>query len=295
MVPNSYRLSLWERVGVRAGNLIMALAIDSKADPKAVAVARAVYDAVPLDTVILFGSRARGDYRPDSDIDLMLIHTERVSKEDYQKASQAAFEAIERIYGTRWIGVDLLTMPKSTYLRCRGGINHVTAQAARDGVDMNGDKQEYERDPEPFDWGDIRQRVTTANRNLRDLEAGVAASMSQEIIGFLAQQAVENVLKAWISAAGAEYRNTHQLSELLGIIKQIPEEQETPAGEELYWLTEYAVRYRYEGATLEMDDPIELYERIVFVVEAIEVRIKALTGVDELPRYTPPGQRRDDE
>ena len=46
----------------------MALAVNtksgSKADPKAVAVARAVYDAVPLDTVILFGSRARGDYRP---------------------------------------------------------------------------------------------------------------------------------------------------------------------------------------------------------------------------------------
>lgn len=277
----------------------MALAINtnsgSKADPKAVAVARAVYDAVPLDTVILFGSRARGDYRPDSDIDLMLIHTERMSKEDYRKASEAAHDAIDRIYGTRRIGVDLLDIPKSTYLRCRGGINHVTAQAARDGVDMNGEKPEYEPDPEPFDWHDVRQRVVTANRNLRDLEAGLAASLSQEIIGFLAQQTVENILKAWISAAGVGYRNTHQLSELLSIIKNIPEEQDTSASEELLWLTRYAVRYRYEGAVLEMDDPIELYERIEFVVEAIEERIKALTGVDELPRYTPPGQRHDDE
>ena len=269
----------------------MALAIDSKADPKAVAVARAVYDAITLESVILFGSRARGDYRPDSDIDLMLIHTERVSNKDYQKASVVAHDAVERIYDTRWIGVDLLTMPKSTYLRCRGGINHVAAQAARDGVDMNGEKPEYEPDSAPFDWHDVQQRVITANRNLIDLEAGVAASMSQEIIGFLAQQTVENALKAWISAAGAEYRNTHQLSELLGIIKNMPEEQDTSASEELLWLTRYAVRYRYEGAVLEMDDPIELYERILFAVEAIEERIKALTGVDELPRYTPPGQR----
>ena len=273
----------------------MTLATQSKADPKAVAVARAVYDAIPLDTVILFGSRARGDHRPDSDIDLMLICTEHVSNKDYQKASEAARNAVERIYGTDWVGVDLVPIPKRTYLRCRGGINHVTAQAARDGVDMNGDKQEYERDPEPFDWHDVRQRVITANRNLRDLEAGIEASLSQEIIGFLAQQTVENILKAWISAVGASYRNTHRLDELLGIIKNIPEEQDTSASEELFWLTRYAVRYRYEGAVLEMDDPIELYERILFAVEAIEERIKALTGVDELPRYTPPGQRRADE
>ena len=37
----------------------MTLATQTKADPKAVAVARAVYDAVPLHSVIVFGSRAR--------------------------------------------------------------------------------------------------------------------------------------------------------------------------------------------------------------------------------------------
>ena len=270
----------------------MTLTAVAKADPKAVAVARAVYDAVPLDAVILFGSRARGDHRPDSDIDLMLIHSAPVSNDDYRKATIAAHDAIEEAFGTRWIvGVDLLTIPKTTYMRCRRGINHVTAQAARDGVDMNGDKQEYERDPEPFDWHDIQQRVITANRNLRDLESAISAGQSQEAIGFFAQQAVENILKAWISAAGAEYRNTHELSRLLGIIKNIPEEQDTTASDELFWLTRYAVRYRYEGAALAMDAPIELYERIEFTIDAIEQRIKQLTGVDELPRYTPPTQR----
>ena len=115
------------------------------------------------------------------------------------------------------------------------------------------------------------------------------------MIGFFAQQAVENILKAWISAAGAEYRNTHELSRLLGIIKNIPEEQDTTASDELFWLTRYAVRYRYEGAALAMDAPIELYERIEFTIDAIEQRIKQLTGVDELPRYTPPTQRLTDE
>ena len=274
----------------------MATALTTKADPKAVAVARAVYDAVPLDSVILFGSRARGDYRPDSDIDLMLIHDAPMSREDYYKAGDAAYDAIEETFGTRWIvSVDLLTIPKSQYNQCRGGINHVAAQAARDGVDMNGEKPEYEPDPESFDWGDINQRVINVDRELITMEKLIETFAPQEAIGFHAQQALENILKAWISAVGLEYVNTHDLEELLGIIKSVPDELTTPAGAELRWLTDYAVKYRYAGAVIEMDDPQMLFRMIDDAVGAIYERIKQLTGVDELPRYTPPGQRQSDE
>ena len=158
----------------------MTTALTTKADPKAIAVARAVYDAVPLHSVIVFGSRARGDHRPDSDIDLMLIYDAPLSKETYRKASGAAHDAIAHIFGRHWIGVDLLLMPKSKYMQCRGGINHVAAQAARDGVNMNGEKQDYERDPESFDWEDINQRVINTNRELITLEKLIEASAPQE-------------------------------------------------------------------------------------------------------------------
>ncbi|MYC07818.1 MAG: HEPN domain-containing protein [Chloroflexi bacterium] len=273
----------------------MALATQTKADPKAVAVARAVYDAVALDSVILFGSRARGDYRPDSDIDLMLIHDAPLSRDDYYKAGDAAYDAIEETFGKRGVvGVDLLLMSKSKYNQCRGGINHVAAQAARDGVDMNGEKPEYEPDPESFDWGDINQRVINTDRELITLEGLIESNLPQEAIGFHAQQAIENILKAWISAVGLEYINTHDLEELLGIIKNVPDELVTPAGVELRWLTEYAVKYRYQSAALVMDDPQMLFRLIDDAVAAIYERIKALTGVDELPRYTPPEQQRGD-
>ena len=42
-------------------------------DPKARSVAKAVYDALNPCVVILFGSRARGDFRRDSDVDLLVI------------------------------------------------------------------------------------------------------------------------------------------------------------------------------------------------------------------------------
>ena len=272
----------------------MTLAATNKADPKAVAVARAVYDAVRPESVILFGSRARGDHRPDSDIDLLII-SDDLSKGGYMKAQSAAREATRRIYGD-YFGADLVRMPLEKYMECRNGINHLAAQAARDGVDMNGEKQEYQRDAgTAFDWADVRQRVINANGELISMDVQISGSGPQEGIGFHAQQALENILKGWISAFGGEYGNTHDLGTLMGIIGSATQEYDTPAGEELAWLTEYAVEYRYEGARLIMDDPVELYFGIDRVVSAIEERIKTLTGIEELPRYTQPTRRRADE
>ena len=239
----------------------MDIVVRGKADPKAVAVARAVYEATRPESVILFGSRARGDYREDSDIDLMVICEGRMSKDDYMKAQRAAGDAARAVYGTNY-GVDLLPIRKSVYLRCRGGINHVAAQAARDGVDMNGEKEDYEPDiKRNFDWEDVRQRVINTDRELIALEWLIEGDMPQETIGFHAQQALENILKGWISAVGISYGNTHDLEELLKIIKTSPEEMDTRAGEELQWLTAYAVKYRYWGRKSRWKTPRNFIER----------------------------------
>ena len=274
----------------------MKTGTNGNADPRAVAVARAVYEAVRPESVILFGSRARGDYREDSDIDLMVICKEYMSNDAYVKAQDAGRQAMRNIYGA-YHGVDILPMDKSEYLRCRGGINHVAAQAAQEGVDMNGDKEDYDPNVEQnFDWEDIRQRVINADREIILLGILTEASDApQEGVGFHAQQALENILKGWISAIGERYGNTHDLGELAGIIRSVPEEWDTPAAEELKWLTRYAVRYRYTGAVVEMDDPVELHHVIARTVLAIEERIKELTGVDELPRYTRPTRRSSDD
>ncbi|MBL8640917.1 MAG: nucleotidyltransferase domain-containing protein [Alphaproteobacteria bacterium] len=49
-----------------------------------VAQLRAVFDAQPhIDRVDIFGSRARGDYKPSSDIDLAVYGTADFSFQDY--------------------------------------------------------------------------------------------------------------------------------------------------------------------------------------------------------------------
>lgn len=43
-------------------------------------IVRRVIEAVAPEKIVLFGSRARGDYRPDSDIDLLVINESHVPR-----------------------------------------------------------------------------------------------------------------------------------------------------------------------------------------------------------------------
>ena len=248
-------------------------------DPKACAVARAVGEAVHPDRVILFGSRARGDFNPDSDIDLLIITGPGpASQQTYQRSRAAAHRKVEELYDHS-IGVDLLRMSAGAFHDGRRARNHVAGQAVRDGLDANGDKVTYDN-PQPTNWPDIRQRMTNAERELGVLKILVEANSAQEAIGFHAQQALENALKGWISALDADYRNTHDLADLMAIVRQHPAENDTSAGERLAWLTEYAVRYRYAGAEVVLDDRFALLAAATETVATILARIRVLTATE---------------
>ena len=251
-------------------------------DPKARAVAKAVYDALRPRSVILFGSRARGDFRRDSDVDLLIItDSDRLTQDEYVSACEAANAKSAEVYGVRsLLGVDVLNMSAEKFRRCRRAKNHVAGQAARDGVDMNGDRIPPDGQ-EPDNMPDIRQRIANADRNLDDLRINVVNSASQEAVGFLAQQTLENALKGWISALDDEYGNTHDLSELMSIIRMHPAEDESDAGERLRWLTNYAVKYRYWGVEVHMDDRHELLRIVSETTLAIIERIGELTGIEK--------------
>ncbi len=89
------------------------------------------------------------------------------------------------------------------------------------------------------------------------------------------------MLKGWISALDDDYGNTHDLTALAAIVRQHPGENNTPAGERLTWLTRYAVRYRYAGAQVVMEDRSELLEAVTGTVTAIIDRIHMLTATEE--------------
>ena len=91
-----------------------------------------------------------------------------------------------------------------------------------------------------------------------------------EIIGFHAQQAAEKLLKALLMAKNIPYRRTHDLRELIDLVKdngiEFPESLM-----EIRTLSPFAVEFRYDYIPLEEEAPFN--------------RLKALEMVQKLRKW----------
>ncbi len=274
-----------------------------KPDGVGLALARAVQDAVLPSAVILFGSRARGDHRPDSDVDLMIIcpTAPLAAKARAGKAAREYF----RLNPPR-LSVDVTAMTRERFEYCKRAKNHVAGQALRDGTVMNGERFDHDNSCEdhyPESWPDVKERIQAAYRQLDTFNRMMEPeSFHQEDYGFHAQQAVENALKAWMSAANLSYGRIHDIEEIAEELVENPTEIRTLAGaqlqlmldytrfenpdhpgESLNWLTLYAVHYRYSGAGFRMNDldRDRFQTEINLAVHSFVNRAFDLTGTDE--------------
>jgi uncharacterized protein len=72
------------------------------------AVVARLVEALDPQAIWLFGSRARGDHRPDSDFDLLVVAKEgQPWGEDYVAALRPAHET--------WVGCDVVPCPKADF------------------------------------------------------------------------------------------------------------------------------------------------------------------------------------
>lgn len=106
------------------------------------AVRRLIAAVDPLE-IIAFGSRARGQHRPDSDLDLAVILDVPES------------EALDAVSGDIFKGlqmpVDLLPIAKERYERFRPWLNSVHHEIDREGIRL------YERGKQPASPDALRQ------------------------------------------------------------------------------------------------------------------------------------------
>ena len=102
-------------------------------DPIALEIARETYDIHHPLAAILFGSRARGDHRDDSDIDVMVITPQRPA-ERYLNSAQAEItgRTPER-YG-REVPVQLVWLDLDEFQKDELYINSVITRALLDGT-----------------------------------------------------------------------------------------------------------------------------------------------------------------
>ena len=92
---------------------------------------QAIVAEVDPEQVILFGSRARGDAREDSDVDLVVVEAEPFGKTRSRRLEAA------RVYGAV-AGFDALTdiliYSRDEVDHWRDSVNHVLARALREGT-----------------------------------------------------------------------------------------------------------------------------------------------------------------
>ena len=91
---------------------------------------RTILEEVDPEMIILFGSHARGDARPDSDLDLLVVESGAFGKErSRDQESVRLYDAL----GGLGVSQDILVCSTAEVEYWRDSLNHVVARALREG------------------------------------------------------------------------------------------------------------------------------------------------------------------
>lgn len=264
--------------------------LDTAHDPRARTVAQAVAEIQGVERVLLFGSRARGDHLPHSDIDLLVVVP--ADRKRPEAIEEVADRAVLRGYGNWGPGVDVTILASDFFEFMQHGLNHVAAQAARDGITTMGFKYRPptggEQAPNPSDEHRSREameRAWTARRNLLAMrlifQAGSEAfpepAAWESEMGEKAQHALEHACKAVIAAHGRAFPHTHTLESLHQYVRNLVPRLTLTA--DLEGLSDFAGPEAYGNPDLEQD-PETMVQAVTADVEAMLNHCGRMGGFD---------------
>ncbi len=94
------------------------------------AMVRAIVKAARPETIILFGSQARGEAKADADVDLLVIESEPFGP---GRSRYREMVRLERAMGAIPVATDILIYSSDEVARLKSSTNHVVARALREG------------------------------------------------------------------------------------------------------------------------------------------------------------------
>lgn len=192
----------------------------TKCDPRSLRVATLLHKDLRPNITILFGSRARGDYEDGrSDIDIMLVMETLPSSAERSKSEKLIRARAESIYGD-YVPVQVIWQTFEEFERMRRTVNYVTVHALREGILMSDDPAydgrnfENEEEDYSYEWMLTEERLRHAENHLATFNWVIEGGMHDSMIGQHAQGAMEQALKALISARVERYPHVHDIDEL---------------------------------------------------------------------------------
>lgn len=216
-------------------------------------ILRRVVEVAQPERIILFGSAARGEMGPNSDVDLLIVvrgpvHCGRLSE---------AISLNLRGFGE---AVDAVVVTTEHVERYRHSHALVIKPALREGRlvyegppgcrpppefwiegESLGDRMSVER----FSADDPREWLNRARSNLAGARASVPGRYLEDLC-FEAQQAAEKAIKAVLIKREIEFPYVHDLERLLRLLEQNGEEI-PPALWSVAGLSRFALADRYPG------------------------------------------------
>ncbi len=262
-------------------------------DARALHIAKALRDATDVECVILFGSRARGDWTDRSDIDLMIIEPDTSNLiPRMREIQQTATELASQAYQDQ-VGIDFVYLSRAEYERKSvHTLNHVARFARRDGAIIPRDPADFPcnyvtEDPNHSDEPMERQlRIAHANMYYDAMHVMLDSGTRNRITVSNAQQALEHAMKALISAQGHEYLHVHELDRLLAQIRANDPNLNWRPNSDLEQLNNFAGGNRYGPLLTPVSDYTDMANRVTDDLNLIYEEITRLTG--ENPWAVPP-------
>lgn len=221
------------------------------------AIGTAVGQALGAQCVLLFGSRARGDHKAHSDVDLAVILCEPESSLTPQRRldlETQGFAIAESIGGGLFRHVDVRVWTEAGYRAEKRSINHVAGRSWREGKILFGSHEMLAGEETVAELPHVRELMGIAQGQFRTLNGMRDEEVfREEDFGFHAERVTELTLKAWIALTGEQYRLTHFLHQLFDQLEEAgaPEARQF---RDLSSLTNYAVVYQYRTIASPMMD-----------------------------------------
>ena len=212
-------------------------------DPHALALAQAMQELRPKDTVFLCGSRAAGDYREDSDIDLFVVATEGKGSFDTESAAR---EWLREHPPDRYASA--MEMDRGEFRRFIKVSQSFAGQAVRHGIAMNGEEFHWP-DTLPPDDPELRQTVgmwlglTAGHIEFLEMRRKLNWKWSR-ISGEEAGWALERGIKALLTALNDPVRFRHGITPMWHHLQRTLD-WETPERTELHRAVERALTLTY--------------------------------------------------
>jgi uncharacterized protein len=230
-----------------------------------------VIDFFKPQRVILFGSRARGEARRDSDIDLLVVVDHDTP--DEKLTWKAGYEAHRTDRAA-----DVIPMRAEDFERDRAIVNTLAAEADADGVVVYGPpKGSCMKMPDPWaQWRAVDDWLAVAQEDRRVAAICIAADPQlRGVTTFHCQQAVEKLLKGFLTLAGTRAGKTHSLERLgPAAAASFPDIADLAAAAKgwSYWAVEFHYPSRRRSEPPPDDEELQ---RALAVIDALATRLHA--------------------